>query len=323
MQTKFILTLVTLISLVGCQATPTPSPATSHAFRVALLLPRAVDADGFTRAGYQGLLFIQKELGAEIAYTESVPEADFEKVFRQYATEGYDFIIGHGNQFAPAAEIIAAEFPRTDFAVVGKYGGNNANLGGLSLREGEMAYLFGVIAALKTQTHHIAYLGGVENAPQQEIVALYQRGVLATNPSVQVTVNFVGNFTDTVHAQELAQADITAGADVIFVLAGAAGTGVHAQAEQAGIFTLAWIEDLNYLAPKAVLTSNVEDIAHMLLRGATLAQQGHWEGKLYKFGLAEEVLTLAPFYGLVTPEAEAKINAVKQQLMAGAIDMTP
>lgn len=325
MKTKIFTLLLVFLMIAGCQsATPSAPPtARTNAFRVAILLPRAKDADGFMRAGYQGLLLIQKELGADIAYTESVPEADFEKVFRQYAEDGYDFIIGHGNQFVPAAEKVAAEFPNTAFAISGKYGGNNVNLGALSLREGEMAYLFGVIAAIKTRTKHVGYIGGADNVSQQEVIALYKRGLLATDPSVQVTVDMVGNFTDAEKARELAQAQIDSGVDIIILLAGAAGTDVHMQAQEAGIYTLGWIEDLNHLAPKAVLTSNVQDISSTLLRGATLARDGRWEGKQYKFGLAEGAQYLAPFYGLITPEEEAKINAVKDDLLARKIDITP
>ena len=61
----------------------------------------------------------------------------------------------------------------------------------------------------------------------------------------------------------------------------------------------------------------------MLLAGATLAKQGRWEGKQYKFGLAEGVQNLAPFYGLVTAEQESKINQVKNDILTGKIDTTP
>ncbi len=327
MKTKRLIIIFVCMALIGCQAaapsTPPASITVGNAFRVAILLPRKVDADSWNSSGYQGVLLIQKELGAEITYSENVPEADFEKVFRQYALDGYDFIIGHGNQFIPAAEKVAAEFPRTAFAVDGKYGGNNTNLGALSLREGEMGYLFGVIAAVKTKTKHVGYIGGVDNPSQQEIVALYKRGLQATDPAVQITVDFVGNFTDAEKARQLAQQQIDAGADVIFLLAGAAGTDVHAQAQKAGIYTLGWIEDLNHLAPKAVLTSNVQNIPMLLLRGATLVKQGRWEGKQYKFGMAEDVQSLAPFYGLITPEEQLLIDKVKNDLLAGKIDTIP
>ena len=326
MKTKMLIfTILICITLTGCQsvAVVTPTSNTGNAFRTAILLPRAIDADSWTRSGYQGLLLIQNELGADVAYSENVPEADFEKEFRQYAEEGYDFIIGHGNQFVPAAEKVAAEFPRIAFAVSGKYGGNNTNLGGLSLREGEMAYLFGAIAAIKTKVKHVGYIGGADNASQQEINTLYMRGIHAIDPSVQVTVDFVGNFTDAEKARQLAQQQVDSGVDVIFVLAGAAGTNVHAQAQAVGIYTLGWIEDLNYLAPKAVITSNVQDVPSVLLRGATLAKQGRWEGKQYKFGMAEGVQTLASFYGLVTPAEELRIKEIKNELLTGKIDTTP
>lgn len=323
-----VLTSVAVVfGLVGCQLNAAPSSdvavASPQAFRVAILLPRSRETDGWSRAGYLGLLLIQKELGAEIAYSDNIPEADFERAFREYAEQEYDFIIGHGNQFTPAAEKVSVEYPQIDFAITGKYGGNNVNLGGLSLREGEMGYLFGAIAAIKTKTKHIGYLGGVENASSQEITTLYKRGALATDPSVQVSIRWVGNFTDTVKAEQLAQEQINSGVDVLFVLAGSAGTGVHALAQDAGIFTLAWIEDSNYLAPKAVLTSNVQNVPHMLLAGATLSIQGRWEGKQYKFGLAEGVQTLAPFYGLISAEEENKINLIKNDILTGKIDTIP
>jgi len=322
-----ILWLLLLCSLFGCQAAGaplvSPTPPAIASFKVALLLPRPVDADSWTRAGYAGLLLIQSRLGAEITYSDNVPEANFETVFRQYAQDDYDFIIGHGNQFIPAAEKVAAEFPHTAFAITGKYGGNNVNLGGLSPREGEMAYLFGVIAAIKTRTQRVGYIGGEPNASQSEITELYQRGVQATDPNIQVTIDMVGNFTDSARAQQLAQAQINAGDDVIFVLAGEAGAAVHQQAKRAGIYTLGWIEDLHSLAPDAVLTSNIQDVATMLLRGATLVKEGRWEGKQYKFGLADGVQRLAPFYGLISDEQEQQINQVENDLIAGNIDIIP
>jgi basic membrane protein A len=322
----FLVIVAILFGLAGCQPSSPPAmkpTSSSNAFRVAILLPRPIDADGWTRSGYDGLLLIQNELGAEIAYSENVSEADFEKVFRQYAEDGFDFIIGHGNQFVPAEEKVAAEFPEIDFAVSGKYPGNNVNLGGLSLREGEMAYLFGAIAAIKTKTKHVGYLGGAENVSSQEITTLFQRGVQATDPSVQVTIDWVGDFVDTAKAEQLAATQIDAGIDIIFVPAGAAGMGVHAQAEKAGISTLGWITDLNHLAPQAVLTSNVQNIPAMLLAGATVARQGHWQGKLYKFGLAEGIQDLAPFNGLLTAEEERRVNAVRNDILIGKIDTLP
>ncbi len=293
------------------------------AFKAALLLPRAVDADGWTRAGYKGLLLIEEKLDAEIAYTENIPEADFERVFRQYAQEGFDFIIGHGGQFVPAAEIVAEEFPRTRFAVTTKYGGNNKNLGALSVRSGELGYLSGVVAALKTRTKHIAYIGGQAHAGAKEVVLLFERGAHSIDPTINASTEWVGNWRDEALTIELAQKQIDAGADVLAVNVGMAGLAVHPVAEQAGIYTVGWIEDQYALAPKAVIASMIQDLPVLLVRGAELAHAGRWEGRQYKFGLREGVHRLAPFRDMLTPEQEAQVLAVQNDIIQGKIDLTP
>ncbi|MCP4402551.1 MAG: BMP family ABC transporter substrate-binding protein [bacterium] len=292
-------------------------------FKVALLLPRAVDADGWTRAGYTGLKLIEEKLHAEIAYTESVPEDKFEDVFRQYAQEGSDFIIGHGGQFIPAAEVVAEEFPRTKFAVTSKYAGNNKNFGALSTRSTETGYLTGVVAAIKTTTKQIAYIGGQPHESAQEMMLSFERGVHAIDPTIEVSPEWVGNWSDEARAIQLAQKQIEAGADVLAVNVGKAGLAVHPLAEQVGVYTIGWIEDQYELAPKAVLTSFVQDYSIVLLRGAELAHAGRWEGKLYRFGLREGVQSLAPFRGMLSPGQETQVLVIQDDIIRGTIDLTP
>lgn len=72
---------VTAWLLLGCSllglaassraAGPSDLATTKAAFRVSMLLPRSIAADGWTRAGYNGLLLIKKKLGAEVAFAEN------------------------------------------------------------------------------------------------------------------------------------------------------------------------------------------------------------------------------------------------------------
>ncbi|CAN2041848.1 basic membrane protein A and related proteins [Candidatus Magnetomoraceae bacterium gMMP-15] len=297
--------------------------AEKNPFKVALLLPRVINADGWTRGGYKGLLLIKEKLGAEIAYSENVPEDDFERVFRKYAQDGFDFIIGHGGQFVPAAEIVAEEFPRTKFAVMAKYAGNNKNLGALSMRESEKGYLAGVVAALKTKTNKVAYIGGLSHSAGQAAANFFKHGVQTTNPKVFVEVSWVEGYTDQKRAVQLAQARIRAGFDVLLVNAGEAGLAVHPVAEQAGIYTIGWIDDQYELAPKAVITSLLQNLFVLLVRGAELVHAGRWEGRQYRFGLREGVQFLAPFRGMLTPAQEMHVLSVQKNIIRGKIDLMP
>jgi uncharacterized protein YceK len=60
MKTNLLTILIICIMLTGCQpvATSTPAANAGSAFRAAILLLRAIEADGWTRSGYQGLLRI-------------------------------------------------------------------------------------------------------------------------------------------------------------------------------------------------------------------------------------------------------------------------
>lgn len=300
-----------------------PVKAAPGSFKVAMLLPGPIDDGAWSQSGYEGLQLIEKELGAQVAYTTSVPqeEEEIKKILRQYAEEGYDFIIGLGGEYIPSAEAVAEEFPRTKFAVTAGYPGNNKNLGGIGFREAEMAYLAGVVAALKTKTNKLAYIGGEAYPHTIEQTVLFERGAKTINPSIEVAIEWVESWSDPVRAKEIAQAQIASGADVLLAVVDGGDPGVFEAAENAGIYAIAWSSDLHDLAPKTILTSVVQRMPALVLEGATLVQQGRWEGKQYRFGLQEGVQDLAPFYEMLTSEEEAKVKAIRDDILIGKIDV--
>lgn len=127
----------------------------------------------------------------------------------------------------------------------------------------------------------------------------------------------------TAKAIALAQAQINAGADVLLVQVDAAGLPVLTLAEQAGVYAIGTAQDQHTVAPKVVLTSIMQNVPALFLHGATLVQQGRWEGKQYKLGLQDGVQDLAPFYGLLTPDQEQTVKAIRNDIMLGKINLLP
>ena len=301
---------------------PDRSISYSQALKVAILLPGPVDDEGWSQAGYEGLLLIQKELGAEIAYVESVKESEIEKHFRNFAKAGFDFIIGHGGEYIPGAEVVAKDFPRIKFAVIGGYAGNNSNLGALSFRDGELGYLTGAIAGIKTKTNKVAFIGGVDYVHMKEVAALFIRGAKAVNPSVKVSIEWVNSWIDVEKAKSIARRLIQAKFDVLLAYADVPGSEVLKVAERAGIYSIGWALDQHHMAPKSVLSSGVQHIPLLLLEGAILVQKGRWEGMQYKFGLQEKAQKLAPFYGLLNSKEQKMIEDIQKDIVSGNIDVT-
>lgn len=307
---------------------PATSPQAGRDFRVAIVLPEAIDGDAWSQAGHQGLKLIEAQLQAEVEYAEidrKSPE-DIKKILRQYAREGFDFIIGHGSQHLtlPALEVAAKEFPRSKFAAIGGGGfGNNHNLGVLQVRDGELGYLAGVVAALKTKTNKIGYIGGFDYATLQEEAALLERGAKATKPAVEVAIRWLGGWTDVAKADAIARELMASGVD-LFVLHGDPATlPLYPILAKVGIAIIGWNTDQYERSPDAVITSGIVKIPELLLAGATLVREGRWEGRKYRLGLREGVLELAPFRGALTPEQEEIVQRAKDEILLGKIDVMP
>ncbi len=324
----WILGLIISVLLAGCGTadtsnSATPAASSAGAFKVAMILPGTIDDKAWSQAGYEGLKLIQDELGATIAYSENVADAAAEQALRTYAEQGYNFIVAHGGQYIQPAEAAAAAYPRTKFAVVASYPGNNANLGALSFRDSEIGYLAGVVAGLKTTSNTIAFIGGEEYPHTKEEATFFERGAHAINPNIKVNVAWVGSWSDRERTRVIAQQQVDAGADVLLANVNEASQEIFAIAQQTQHYAIAWSWDQHELAPAAILTSAVQETPVLLLRGATLVQQGRWEGKQYKFGLRDGAQSLAPFYNMLTSDEETRVKAVQNDIVTGKLVLAP
>ncbi len=299
------------------------TPTRSSNFKVAMVLPGPIDDGSWSQAGYEGLQLIEKELGAKVAYTENVGELSEDRMketIQNYAKDGYKFVIGHGGEFLKAVEEIAPDFPRTKFSVTTNCPGNNINQGCLSFRGEELGYLAGVIAALKTKTGKVGFIGGIDYPHMKAREILFERGAKSINPDIAVQVDWVGSWTDEDKAVATAQKQIGAGVDVISISAEPAEEAVYALSKKQNFYLIGWQLDRYKLAPDRVITSAIQDVPKLMLQGAVLVQKGRWEGKQYKFGITEGVQELAPFRSSLTDAKEAKIKQITEDIITDRIN---
>lgn len=326
---SFLLAIATFTIVVSCSASTSNQSdtntdiATAHGLRVAMITTGARDDGSWSQAGYEGLQRIQQEFNAQVDLTDLVPDEAGEAPLRQYAEDGYDFIIAHSGGYIDAAEKVAADFPRTKFALVTTYAGNNKNLGAVAFRSGEVGYLSGVLAAMKSQTNKVAYIVGYDYPVYKEEATLFRQGAIATKPGIEVTTEFLQTWTDGEKGKEVALSLVAAGYDSFAINADEAGIeALKAIAEHEGIHIIGWTTDQYELAPNHVVTSVLQDIPELIVNAADLMQQGRWEGKLYKFGLKEGIYDFAPFRGSLTPTEATEFDAIKNQVMTGEIDVS-
>ncbi len=332
--------LVLALALLGCQpaATPTPTAEPTVAptaeptqetaamgegepVQVALVLDGAIDDQGWNQAGYEGLMAIQEQFeNVEVAYSESVAIADMERALRDYASQGYDFIILHSSIAKDAAINTATDYP--DIMFLWTDGDTTLdNLAVIRPMSHEASYLAGLIAGSLTKSNIIGMVGGIDIPSTHRSYAGFAQGVAEVNPDAQVLVNWIGSFLDVSAGNEAARSQVEAGADVIFGNGDGQNIGVLTACAETETLAIGAVRDQFEVAPAVVLTSVEWGFSAGIARvfGDYLA--GDFTGQFYEISLAEGA-DLAPYHDnadKIPQEVQDLVDQKRQEIIDGTL----
>ncbi|WP_263249508.1 BMP family lipoprotein [Saccharopolyspora rosea] len=223
---------------------PGPAP-NAAAMKVGLAFDIGGRGDAsFNDASVAGLERAKREMGlAEVKELDAgagEPEDAKQTRLRQLAQEGFDPVIAVGYAYADALKIVAAQFPRTRFAIIDEDLRGIPNVTPLVFAEEQGSFLAGVIAAHRTKTCHIGFVGGVRTPLIQKFEAGYAAGAKAAAPDIRIDRAYLtpagdpSGFQDPNKGAEVAQGQLDGGVDVIYHAAGASGKGVFSSVKSAG-----------------------------------------------------------------------------------------
>lgn len=302
------------------QVPPTAAPAEEKKMRVALVLIGPISDGSFNGMAYEGLMAIEKELGLEVAYAESVPPAEFDETYRGFSEEGYDIIIGHGFEFGEPAAKIAPEYPDI-FYLVNNGDVSGPNLASLEPTFEEAGFLVGALAGLMTKTNRVGAVGGMEFPIIVRGIEAFGAGAKHVNPDVEATTAYIGTLDDVARAKEAALAQISTDVDVIFHIANEAGVGVIDACKDQGKYAIGFGFDQNSLAPETVITSFTVSYANLMVEGVKKILNGEFVGEIQKYGLEAGAVDISPYHGTVPDDVAAKMDEVRQEIISGSADV--
>ncbi len=299
------------------------APASAEGtLRVALLLPGSINDKGWNASAYEGLKTVEKDHGVEVAYQENVAQSDMEGVFWDYASEGYDLIIGHGYQFGDAAEKVCAEFPEVDFVVLNGNNSNGTNLCSYSFTGWETGYLGGALAGLLTESNQIGAIGAEDTPAISNAMVGFQAGAAAVNPEAKVTVTYVNTWDDVAKGKETALAMIDSGSDVVTCNANAVGLGAIEAAKERGTYHIGFVDDQYEVAPEVVVNSALQSNQRLVAVVVENALAGTLKYEVNISGIADGAEGLAPWYDWedkLDPEILSQIDQIRQDIVDGKI----
>lgn len=257
-----------------------------------------------------------------------------EPAMRAFAERNYDLIIGIGFAQTPIIELVAKDYPNIRFAIVDGVS-DLPNVASLVFKEHEGSYLVGMLAAKTSKTGTIGFLGGMDIGLIHRFLGGYEAGAKSVNPNIRVIPNYVG-VTDSAwnnpgKGKEIALAQISKGADVIFTAAGNSGLGAFDAVEQAGKqndrashFVIGVDSNQNMVKPGFVLTSMVKRVDNSVYSIIQDVVNGKFKAGFHVYGLNEDGVGYAMDANnkdLITPEMLQQVEEAKKKIIAGQISV--
>ncbi len=167
-----------------------------------------------------------------------------------------DAIVGDAFAAEEAVRKVAADFPDIVFAFGSGEEPVAPNMSVFDNWLQDPAYLAGMVSGGITTSDTIGVVAAMPIPEVNRIVNGYIAGVKATNPDATVKVSFINSFFDPAAAKQAAEAQVAAGADVLF----AERAGVIEAAKEADIPVIGMMVDQQDEAPENVVTSLVWNV---------------------------------------------------------------
>lgn len=303
------------------EATTVPAP---KSFRVAVIMPSAVNDLAFSQSMYDALLRVQNEMGGpekmQFVYSQGMFIIDdAAAALRIYASQNYDLVIAHGSQYGKSVKEIAPNFPTVSFVLTNAVEPTNLpNVFDVVASAQEGGYVNGVLAANLTNSKVIGIIGPIEAGESKQYIDGFKAGVAAANPEIQVNTNYIGSFSDVVRASEVADEYISAGTDVMTGTAQMV-VGPIGAAKKNNVLWFGTQSNQASLAPTVVVASQVYHWEVALREVIANIQSGVTGGEKFNINLANggAVIEYNPEYALF-----AKAKVLGNETVKGIIDGT-
>ena len=282
----------------------------------------------FNEAAFNGAEKWAKETGGKYLEIELQSEAQREQALRRFAETGANPVITMGFAMADPVAAVAGDYPDTKFVNIdGWLPEIPKNVQLIAFQEHQGSYLVGMLAAMKSKTGTIGFIGGMDIPLIRHFGCGYAQGAKAVNPDIKIIANMTGTtptaWNDPVKGSELTKAQISQGADVIYAAAGGTGVGVLQTAADEKIYSIGVDSNQNHLHPGSVLTSMLKRV-DVAVYEAMKAGPDVKTGEFLTLGLKEDGVGYAMDdnnAALIDDAMKAKVEEAKQKIIDGSLDV--
>ncbi len=310
-----------------------------------------INDHSFNASAYAGLLDAKKaDPAITVSYLSSSSSTDYAPNINTFISNHCGIIVTVGFLMDQATADAATANPNQKFAIVDDVPTTTSkNVLSLTYGTNQGAFLGGYLAAASSKTGKVATFGGINIPP----VTIYMDGFVAgvryydklNKKHVKVlgwtptagnratgnyngTGDFTNSFTDQTAGQTLTAGDFTAGADIVFPVAGSVGLGAIAAAKAAGSsHKIMWVDTDGCVADKPdcswFLGSVTKGVEPSVKAAVLLAAKGKWKGGTYVGTLKNLGTGTVVDSKSVSSAVKAKLKSITAQIESGKLSVDP
>lgn len=279
----------------------------------------------FNQSVYNGMERFKEESGVNYREFEVTNASQREQAIRRFAQRGANPIISVGFAQAAAVDKVAGEFPDARITLIDMVV-DKPNVQSVVFNEHEGSFLVGMLAAMKSETGTVSFVGGMDIPLIRKFECGYAQGAQYVNKDINVIRNMTGTtpsaWNDPAKGAELAVSQFDRGSDVVYAAAGGTGVGVYQAAADSGKYAIGVDSNQNYLQPGTMLTSMVKRVDVAAYNSLKAMQDGTWQAGFQALGLAQGGVDWAldeHNEALITEEMKSAVEAAKKAIIAGDI----
>jgi basic membrane protein A len=280
----------------------------------------------FNEAAFHGAEKFKEETGIAYRDFEIQNDAQREQALRKFAEDGNNPIVMAGFAWATTLEKVAPEYPDTKFAIIDMVV-DKPNVRSIVFKDNEGSYIVGMLAAMASKTKKVGFVGGMDIPLIRKFGCGYVGGAKAAG-ATEVIYNMTGDtpaaWNDPTKGGEIAKAQISQGADVVYAAAGGTGVGVLQAAADAGKLGVGVDSNQNGLQPGKILTSMLKRVDVAVYNAFMDTKNDKFTPGFNNLGLKEGGVDYAMDENnkdLVTEEMKAAVEQAKADIASGKIEV--
>lgn len=281
------------------------------------------NTDSYFGLGYKAIESFEKIHKKRIPiFSSEGSKYNKEELIRKIAKDGYNPIVLLGSLYSKPLEKVAKEFQNQTFIMIDGNSKNVKNILNLSFKEEEGAFLVGTIAAMKSKSNIIGFVGGMDIPVIRRYACGFIQGVKYINSNAKILLEMTGNtykaFNNPKKGEKIATKMIKKGADIIFQAADRTGKGVIKAAQKHKAFAIGVDYNQNGEAPGTVLTSMLKRVDVAIYKVLLDSMNGQLIKDDKRYGLKDEEIgwSLDKYnIHLITKDLQEKIDTIEFEVV--------